>query len=76
MVTEGVSKPKNVTTSPVFRVEQSEKSILEALKPCFTPKNAFYSPFEGLFEVAAMGRKWGHLGRKIDFFVFDPESDL
>ena len=53
VVTEGVSKPENITRPPVFGVEESEKSILEALKPCFTPKNAdfgaFYSPFEGLF---------------------------
>ena len=48
-VTEGVSKPKNVTIPPIFGVGESEKSNLEARKPWFTPENAdfraFYSPF-------------------------------
>ena len=65
-VTEDVSKPENVTTPPVCEVVESEKSILEALKPCFTSKNAdfgaFYSPFEGLFR--RQGSKMGPSGSK------------
>ena len=73
-VTEDVSKAENVAIPPVCEVEESEKSILEALKPCFTPKNAdfgaFYSPFEGLFEGRRQGSKMGSSGSKNRLFYF------
>ena len=75
MVTEGVSKPENVTKPPVFGVEKSEKRILEAGKPCFTPENADFWAFTAHFKAFRGSKKWGHLGRKIDFFSFDQESD-
>ena len=79
-VTEDVSKAKNVAIPPVCEVEESEKSILEALKPCFTPKNAdfgaFYSPFEGLFEGRRQGSKMGSSGSKNRLFLFSTQKEI
>ena len=81
-VTERVSKPENVTTPPifgvVFSVEESEKAVWEPENPNLHLKKPILGPFTAHFKaflrVAVRGRKRGHLGRKIDFFSFDPES--
>ena len=71
-VTEGDLKPENVTIPPVFGVEESEKSTLEARKPCLTPENAnfraFYSPFGGRFKGGRQGPKMGSSGSKNRLF--------
>ena len=79
-VTEDVSKPENVATPPVCEVEESEKAFWKLQNPVLHLKmpilGLFTAHLKAFLRVAVRGRKWGHLGRKIDFFVFDPESDL
>ena len=74
---EGLSKAKKVTLPPIFGVEEHEKPTLEPRKHHFTGKGpifglrkAFFSPWPGL---GWRGRKWGHLGEKIDLQTFGPE---
>ena len=60
----GVGNPKKAFWMPENLVLHSNQPILGLLT----------AHFEAVLRVAVRDRKWGHLGRKIDFFSFDPES--
>ena len=60
----GSGNPKKAFWKPENQVLHQKMPILGLL----------IAHFEAVLRVAALGRKWGHLGRKIDFFSFDPES--
>ena len=75
---EGLSKDKKVTLPPIFGVEEHEKPTLEPRKHHFSGEKADFWPPEGPFfstrpGLGCRGRKWGHLGEKIDLQTFGPE---
>ena len=77
-VTEGDSKPENVTIPPFLGSRNPKKALWKLENPVLHLKmpilGRFTAHFEAFLRGAVRGRKWGHLGRKIDFFSFDPES--
>ena len=77
-VTEDVSKAKNVAIPPVCEVEESEKSILEALKPCFIPKMPILGLFTARLKAFLNGRRYGPKmgpsGSKNRLFYFRPRK--
>ena len=74
---EGLSKAKKVALPPILGVEEHEKPTLEPRKHHFSGEKADFWPPGGLFQPLARpdgrGRKWGHLGEKIDLQTFGPE---
>ena len=72
--------PKMWPHPPFLGSRNPKKAIWKPENPVLHLKMPILGPFRAQFEAflrgAVRGRKWGHLGRKIDFFSFDPESDL
>ena len=70
-----------MTLPPIFGIEEREKQTLEPRKHHFSGKKPDFWPPEGLFQLrgrsqsgfGCRGRKWGHLGEKIDLQTFGPE---
>ena len=67
----GPNPPFLGSRNPKKAISKPENPVLHLKKPISGP---FTAHFKAFLRVAVRGRKWGHLGRKIDFFIFDPES--
>ena len=65
---------------PFARSRNPKKAVWKSKNPVLHLKmpilGLFTARLKAFLRAAVKGRKWGHLGRKIDFFSFDPESDL